>query len=141
MCMQSALLWLAFVVSSCLFINLTPDENVPPLSPRLFGPGSVTGKITRLDGTTAIAGASVNAYQGASVAGTATTNATGDYTIGSLTAGTYSVEATAAGYERQTQTGVIVVNDTATTINMSLPVPINYSYDDLGRLIGVVDKN
>lgn len=33
------------------------------------------------------------------------------------------------------------MNDTATTINMSLPVPINYSYDDLGRLIGVVDKN
>ncbi len=103
--------------------------------------GAISGKITRLDGTTAIAGASVKVYQGIVVAGTATTNATGDYTIGALSTGTYSVQASAAGYESTTQTGISVTDGVTTTLNVSLPVPINYVYDDLGRLVGVIDKD
>ena len=95
--------------------------------------GVISGKVTRLDGTTAIAGASVKAYQGIVVAGTATTNATGDYTIGALSTGTYSAQASAAGYESTTQTGIAVTDGASTTLNVTLPVPINYVYDDLGR--------
>jgi YD repeat-containing protein len=103
--------------------------------------GSITGKVTRLDGTTAIAGAVVKLYQGASVIGTATTNATGDYTVGMLSAGTYSVEASAAGYETTSQTGVSVLAGATMTVNISLAVPISYVYDQLGRLVSVIDKD
>ncbi len=103
--------------------------------------GTISGKVTRLDGTTAIAGATVKAYQGIVVAGTATTNATGDYTIGALGTGTYLVQASAAGYESTTQTGIAVTDGSATTLNVSLPVPINYVYDELGRLVAVIDKD
>jgi YD repeat-containing protein len=103
--------------------------------------GSITGKVTMLDGTTAIAGASVKVSQGATVVGTATTNTTGDYTIGMLGTGTYSVEASAAGYETTSQTGVSVSAGAATTLNISLRVPITYLYDQLGRLVSVIDKD
>jgi YD repeat-containing protein len=103
--------------------------------------GSITGKVTRLDGTTAIAGASVSVLQGTSVAGTATTNSSGDYSVGTLSAGTYSVAVSASGYESKTQTGVSVTSGSATTVNISLAVPITYLYDDMGRLISVIDKD
>jgi hypothetical protein len=43
--------------------------------------GAITGKVTRLDGTTAVAGAAIKVYQGTTVFGTATSNSTGDYTV------------------------------------------------------------
>lgn len=106
-----------------------------------FATGAISGKVTRLDGTTAIAGSTVKAYQGTSVVGAATTNATGDYTVGSLGSGTYSVEVSATGYETTTQTGISVTDGVTTTLNVSSPVPINYVYDDLGRLVAVIDKD
>jgi YD repeat-containing protein len=102
--------------------------------------GAIPGKVTRLDGTTAIAGATVKVYQGTTLLGTATTNATGDYTVGSLATGTYSVEAS-AGYETTIQTGISVTDGATATLNVSLPVPINYVYDELGRLVAVIDKD
>lgn len=51
--------------------------------------GAISGKVTRLDGTTAIAGATIKVYQGATVSGTATSNSTGDYTVASLVNATY----------------------------------------------------
>ena len=53
----------------------------------------------------------------------------------------YSVEASASGYETKSQTGVTVANGASTTLNISLAVPISYLYDQLGRLIGVIDKD
>ncbi|HTG18091.1 MAG TPA: Ig-like domain-containing protein, partial [Blastocatellia bacterium] len=103
--------------------------------------GVISGKVTRTDGTTEIAGATVKVYQETAVKGIAATNATGDYTVGALNTGTYSVQASAAGYESATETGVSVTNGATTTLNLSLPVPINYVYDELGRLVSVIDKD
>ena len=103
--------------------------------------GVISGKVTRTDGTTQIAGATVKVYQGTALKGMADTNATGDYTVGALNTGTYTVQASAAGYESATQTGISVTNGVTTTLNLSLPVPINYVYDELGRLVSVIDKD
>jgi YD repeat-containing protein len=103
-------------------------------------PGTISGKVTRTDGVTAIASASIRVLQGATVSGTATTNATGDYSVSGLAAGTYSVEASAAGYTTQTQSGTTVTGGATTTVNLSLDAPISYVYDELGRLVGVIDQ-
>lgn len=103
--------------------------------------GVISGKVTRAGGSTAIAGATVKVYQSSTVVGTTTTNATGDYSAGGLATGTYSVQAAAAGYESATQSSVSVTNGSTTTLNISLAVPINYVYDDIGRLASVIDKD
>jgi YD repeat-containing protein len=112
-----------------------------PIETKIFATGAISGKVTRTDGTTAILSATVKVYQGTSLAGTATTNAAGDYTVGALNTGTYAIEASAVGYETTTQTGISVTDGATTTLNVSLPVPINYVYDDLGRLVAVIDKD
>lgn len=121
--------------------NLGAVTTSASVSITVNGTGSIDGKVTRLDGTNAIAGASVSVYQGASVAGTATTNSSGDYSVGTLSAGTCSVVVSASGYESKTQAGVSVTSGSATTVNISLAVPITYLYDELGRLISVIDKD
>lgn len=103
--------------------------------------GAITGKVTRLDGTTAIAGAAIKVYQGATVSGTATSNSTGDYTVGLLVNATYSVEVSVAGYDTNTLAGIVVANGAATTLNVSLALPVTYLYDDLGRLVAVIDRD
>src|SRR5262249_1152618 len=101
---------------------------------------TISGKVTRTDGVTAVSNASIRVLQGAVVSGTATTNGTGDYSVAGLAAGTYSVEASAAGYTTQTQNGVVATSGSTTTVNLSLDAPITYVYDELGRLVGVVDQ-
>lgn len=103
--------------------------------------GAITGKVTRLDGTTAIAGATIKAFQGTTLSGTATSNSTGDYTVGSLANSTYSVEVSAAGYDTNTPGGIVVAGGAATTLNVSLALPVTYLYDDLGRLVAVIDRD
>ncbi|HKA19632.1 MAG TPA: Ig-like domain-containing protein [Blastocatellia bacterium] len=104
-------------------------------------PGAISGKVTKLDGTTAIAGATVKVFQGAVVLGNATSNSTGDYTVSGLANASYSVVVSAPGYETNSQTGVSVANGGTTTLNVSLAIPISYLYDQLGRLVGVIDKD
>jgi YD repeat-containing protein len=105
-------------------------------------PSSVSGKVTKAVGTTAISGATVRVMQGATVAGTATTNNTGDYSVTGLTAGTYAVEATASGFGNKIQSGVTLTVASTQTLNLNLDAiesgPFEYVYDELGRLISVV---
>lgn len=82
--------------------------------------GLIGGKITKSDGTTAISGATVKIISNSTVLGTTTTNTTGDYSVGGLTAGTYQVEVSAPGYVAKNQIGVTVTNGTTTTLNLSL---------------------
>ncbi len=105
------------------------------------GTGVISGRVTKQDGTTAIAGASVKVSQGTTLSATATTDSAGDYTISNLDPGSYSVEASSAGYETKTQTDVAVSNGATTTVNFTLAVPINYVYDELGRLVSAIDQN
>lgn len=105
-------------------------------------PGAITGKVTKTDGTTAISGASVRVQQGTNTSGTATTNATGDYTVSGLAPGTYALEASAAGYATRSQNGVTVGGGATTTVNLSLDAPVagtvSYVYDELGRLLSAI---
>jgi Carboxypeptidase regulatory-like domain/IPT/TIG domain len=110
----------------------------------LVKPGTLSGKITQTDGTTPIAGAAVEASQGTAIAGTTTTNAGGDYSVGGLSPGNFTVQASAIGYNPQLQTGVSITEDANTTLNLSLAAAppsagVSYVYDQLGRLIAVID--
>lgn len=116
--------------------------NATTVNGALQGPGTVSGKVTKSDGITAIQGATVTIMQGATSAGTATSDSSGNYSAGSLGPGNYSVQASAAGYSMQSQNGVSVSAGNTTTANFSLPAQsvISYAYDSLGRLVGVSDS-
>jgi YD repeat-containing protein len=104
--------------------------------------GTDSGKVTQSNGTTAIVGAIVTALQGGIAVSSATTDSSGNFSIANLSAGTYLVQAAAAGYTTQLTPGISVTAGSTTTTNFSLPgqSTITYAYDDLGRLTGVVDS-
>jgi len=81
------------------------------------GPGAVTGRVVDTAGNP-ISGAKVFFSSGspATVAATATTDATGAYTIAALTAGTYNVTASATGFGSSAPISVVVVGATTTTV-------------------------
>src|SRR6185369_16386149 len=68
--------------------------------------------------------------QGANVVAKVTTNGSGDYTANSVAPGTYTVEASASGFNTNVST-----NATVTANNN----PVKYVYDDLGRVAAVID--
>lgn len=81
--------------------------------------GAIAGSVT--SGRKAIAGATVQALQGGTVLGSATTDLNGSYQIGNLPVGSYTVTAVASGYQRQTRTSVIVsAGQTTSNVNFSL---------------------
>jgi YD repeat-containing protein len=108
----------------------------------LSGPGTISGTITQSDGVTPIVGATVVAMQTGDTADSATTNGTGNYNIPTLTAGNYIVQASASGFNPQTQNGVAVTANSTTSVNLSLAgqKAISYFYDPASRLIGVSDS-
>jgi Carboxypeptidase regulatory-like domain len=76
--------------------------------------GSVAGKVTDAGTTAGIAGATVSAG-----ATSTTTDASGNYTLAALTAGTYTVNASAAGYAPASQS-VSVTAGTTSAANFAL---------------------
>jgi YD repeat-containing protein len=117
--------------------NTTTTVNVA-----LGSPGTLSGNVTQADGITAISGGTITAQQGATSVGTATTDTSGHYSIATLSASSYSVQATATGYTGQTQSAVTVTSGNTTTANFNLAGQsvITYTYDELGRLVGTVDS-
>lgn len=103
----------------------------------------ISGKVTRSDGTTAIAGTTVKIFQGSSLVTTVTANGNGDFLSSGLPPGSYSVTASAAGYQPKTTSSVGLTAATGATANFSLnssdTSAISYSYDEAGRLVGVVN--
>jgi YD repeat-containing protein len=108
----------------------------------LSAPATISGTVTQADGTTPVSGASVQVYVGSAAGSSAITNSAGSYSVAGLSAGAYTVQAAAAGYVTQSQN--VTLSGTAATSNFALQSsgtnPINYVYDELGRLIGVVDS-
>ena len=107
-------------------------------------PGSISGRVTQADGTTAIPGAVVKLYQGATTMAKVTTDVSGNYNAGGLRAGTYAAQAAASGYETGINAGVTVAAGATTTVDFNLTAaagnnPIKYVYDELGRLVAVID--
>jgi YD repeat-containing protein len=108
----------------------------------LSAPATISGTVTQADGTTPLSGASAQVYVGSAAGSTATTDSTGSYSIAGLSVGSYTVQAGATGYVSQSQN--VTLSGSAATSNFALQSsgtnPINYVYDELGRLIGVVDS-
>lgn len=104
--------------------------------------GTISGKITQADGISPLVGAAIVALGGADTAGTGTSDGSGNYSISSLGGGTYVVQVSASGYKTISQPNVSVTAGNNTTQNFSLSGQslINYDYDELGRLVGVVDS-
>lgn len=108
----------------------------------LYKSGSISGRITQQNGTTAIPGAAVKAYQNDQVVGSGVTDINGDYVISALRPGASTVQVVAIGYDIKTQTGVSVSEQTNTTLNLSLDPAssasgVRYNYDELGKLTTV----
>jgi hypothetical protein len=81
--------------------------------------GYISGKVTKSDGTTAIAGVAVQVQQSGVVKSITTTNITGNYSI-TIVTGTYDVSVSSTGYQPQTKTGYNVTNGSTVTVNFSL---------------------
>jgi YD repeat-containing protein len=109
----------------------------------LTAPGTISGTVTQADGVTAISGAGVQVYVGSAAGSSATTDATGNYSIAGLNAGSYTVQANATGYVTKSQS-VNLSGSTATgnfILQASGSNPIQYVYDELGRLVGAIDAS
>ena len=110
----------------------------------LAQPGTIAGRITRDDGTTPIVGAIVKVFQGANPVAKVNTNATGDYAANALPPGTYTVQVSASGFNTSITPNVTVTANNSTTLDLSLTNatnnnPVRYVYDELGRLVAVID--
>jgi YD repeat-containing protein len=105
--------------------------------------GQITGHVIEAGGSTPLAGAAVSATLGGSQVSATVTNANGDYTLSSLHPGTYSVEASAIGYQPSSLAGIAVAEAGTATANLSLSAAtagaVKYAYDEVGRLVSVVD--
>jgi YD repeat-containing protein len=120
-------------------INVTTTVNVA-----MSQPGGISGRVTQADGTTPLVGAAVTLFLNGLEKGSASTNASGDYAVTGLHPGSYTVRAANVG-SRTHEQGALVSENVTTTANISLdgaPVgPVTYVYDELGRLISVVDPS
>src|SRR2546423_8694894 len=76
--------------------------------------GTVSGTVTNAANSVAISGAKVS-YSG----GSATTDASGHYTLANVAVGSYTVTASASGFGNGTQS-VTVAQDATTTANFAL---------------------
>jgi len=103
---------------------------------------AITGTVTQSDGVTPIAGASVTVSQGTNTIATTVTNASGIYSVSNLGVATYSLQVSAPGFGVGSQSNVSVSAGQATVVNFSLSGQsiINYTYDGLGRLVGVANS-
>src|SRR5260370_19849429 len=114
----------------------------------LTSAGTITGSITKASGGAAINGATVQVFVGSALVSSVNTGGTNSYSIGGLSAGTYRVQASAPSLVppvvAQSQSVILGAGATVTQ-NFALQAlgatPITYSYDNLGRLIGVTDQS
>lgn len=117
-------------------------ETTTTLDVPMYVPGAVSGHVTQADGITPIIGAAVTVYAGSIEKGSASTDGSGDYTVGALHPGGYTVQAANVGF-RTAEQGAVVDENATTTRNFSLDAapsgPVLYAYDELGRLVQVTD--
>ncbi len=103
--------------------------------------GTITGTVSRASDAAGINGALIEALQSGIVKASATSGDNGSYSIAGLISGTYDVRASAARYTTQVQIGAVVSAPSSTSVNFSLVDvgPITNIYDELGRLVAVID--
>ena len=130
------------VTSSVIVTIAGMVSNALPFTIGATTTGMITGTITQSDGVTPIVGATVSVLNGNSLVTIAVSGASGTYSVPNLNVATYSLQATAFGYSVGIQSGVSVSQGQATGANFSLSgqSTITYTYDELGRLVGVADS-
>jgi YD repeat-containing protein len=107
-------------------------------------PGSISGTVTQADGTTPIPGAAVTMFLGGIQKGSTSTSGSGAYSVPGLHTGSYTLQVAYVGYRTKEQ-GALITENTNTVANVSLSSapagPVTYVYDELGRLVSVVDPS
>ncbi len=115
----------------------------PPLNVALSVAGSITGTVTETDGTTPIPDAAVIVQRGDVSLAMVLTSATGTYSVSGLGASSYRVEVMATAYVPRSQPATVTAGQ-STTANVALSgqglAPIQYVYDDVGRLKAIIDR-
>ena len=107
--------------------NATTTLNLQPTLTQ----GTLAGVVSDSVSGLGIAGATVNVYNGATLIGTTTTGANGNYSLNVPAGSGYSVQVSATGYTTLNQNSVTVAANATTTLNLQ-PTFI------LGTLAGVV---
>lgn len=82
-------------------------------------PGTISGRVTNASTSNPIPEAIIQVHNGLVLVATAVTDANGNYNIPGLASGTYTVTATAVGFQRQTKIATVNPNQT-TVVNFSL---------------------
>jgi hypothetical protein len=88
------------------------------------GLGIISGFVTRVSDGTPVNGALVEVFQGAITLGSASTTASGSYSIGALADGVYSVRASFTGFVPQIRSGVAISNGATVMVDITLNVGI-----------------
>ena len=86
--------------------------------------GTISGKVTKSDGTTGIQGALVEALQSGVVKSSTTTDSNGNYSL-TLSTGNYDVKVTATGYPVYVRPNQTVYTSSSTIINFALTQSTN----------------
>ncbi|MCB4791286.1 MAG: carboxypeptidase regulatory-like domain-containing protein [Elusimicrobia bacterium] len=81
--------------------------------------GTISGKVTKSDGTTTISGVLIEAMQSGVTKASVLTDSSGNYSI-TVGTGAYNVKASTSGYQSQIKTGYNVTNGSTVTVNFSL---------------------
>ncbi|HCJ67495.1 MAG TPA: hypothetical protein DHV62_09325, partial [Elusimicrobia bacterium] len=81
--------------------------------------GTILGKVTKSDGITVIPQTLVETLQSGVVKSITTTDTNGNYSI-TAAIGTYDVHALASGYATKQVTGIVVIENSTTTVNFIL---------------------
>jgi YD repeat-containing protein len=121
-----------------------PAGVISRLDMSLTSPGTIQGRVTQSNGTTAISGATVLASAGQSSVGQTATDSNGNYSLGGLGAATYQVQASAGNYVPATQSAPVTAGSSTTknfSLQASTAVPITYVYDVLGRLVAAINPS
>jgi YD repeat-containing protein len=125
--------------------NVSVSSSTTTLNAALSSPGTISGQVTQAGGSTPIAGAALVVTQNSDTIAATSVDGGGNYAESGLGPGSYTVQASGVGFVTQSQSGVNVTSNTITTQNFSLAAastaPINYIYDEVGRLVGAVDPS
>ena len=121
----------AFVFIYSLGGQVTGDQNASISLVTPLTQGTLAGVVSDSVSGLGIAGATVNVYNGATLIGTTTTGANGNYSLNVPAGSGYSVQVSATGYTTLNQNSVTVAANATTTLNLQ-PTFI------LGTLAGVV---
>jgi YD repeat-containing protein len=102
---------------------------------------TLIGSVQNSKSSAAITGATVTLSKNSEQLATATTDATGAYSIAVAGAGTYVLAASASQFNTASQSVTLTGTSGSADFTLVPAAPISYIYDEAGRLVGVIDQN